>query len=148
MSIREKMSEDRIILLEALLDFDLLPILNCQKAVHYELTEELQKLAKSQEISLLLVFGMQICVDTHHVLREQVDLGLQEVQVRAGKRVTTASLQDRDPNSPTVKFKNWPACNEASVESLNVFIKNVIFRDYIADIKQPLTFSFIAWSSN
>lgn len=106
MSSRETMAEDRIILLEALLDFDLLPILNCQKAVHYELSEELQKLAKSQEKNLpaSCIWYADLCGHTPRLGRTSRPWASEDPS--AGKRVTTASLQDRDPNSPTVKFKN------------------------------------------
>jgi hypothetical protein len=139
LSIQEKRSEDRIILFETLPDFVSLARLrkNGQQTIlHDELVKELQKMVYKKEISLLLVFAIQVYLDIHHVLREQVGQGLQDLR-RAGVWVTR-SLREYSQNSPKDKFENWGASNEACVENLKVFVKDWILSDFLGAIRNPV----------
>ncbi|CAM6087362.1 unnamed protein product [Calypogeia fissa] len=136
MTTAQKELEDKIILAEVLPDFVSLARLKGNRPVQDELSKELQKMVCDKEISPLLVFAVQVYLDIHHVLREQVLNGFEDLR-SAGVRIAT-SLQMRAQNTPKVPFVNWPASNERCVDMLNTFIKEWILKDYLGNIKQPV----------
>jgi hypothetical protein len=135
LSRKEKKLEDHIILFETLPHFVLigsLGSLRLQQAVLDELTKEMEKMVCDKEVSLLLVFAIQVYLDIHHVLREQVGCGFEDLR-SAGVQVKI-SMRLHSQNSPREEFANWPPKNEIGVGSLESFIQEWILQDYLGSM--------------
>ena len=80
LSFREKLAEDKVIILEILPEFCLL----AQSQVHYlgedELTRGLGDMYRTKKPTLWLCFAMQVFLDIHHCLRDQIGNAHGELQ--------------------------------------------------------------------
>lgn len=98
MSIGEKGSEDRSILADVLPDFIFLGGLVDQQRVQDKLTKELQKMVCEEEIPVLLVFAIQVYLNIHRDLQEEVGRGFE--YLRSGGVRVAKSLRESSQYSP------------------------------------------------
>jgi len=136
LTIREKMQEDRIILLEVLPEFFILSEATDGHRIFGgdELTHGIGEMCRTKEIPLWLAFATQIYLDIHHILRTDVTRGFSDLQA-AGQQ-TKATLDAYFPRSQL--FTNWPAQNEQAIMEIKKFLDKWILTDELAATKSRL----------
>ncbi|KAJ3089487.1 hypothetical protein HK102_006278 [Quaeritorhiza haematococci] len=136
LSIQEKRREDLIIAAECMPDFVFLALQKMDLPIEDELTKEYRRLAQSRVITPLLVFGIQIFLDIHHILRQNVHRGLTELQ-KSGESFL-ASSRERKREAPRVNPTTWPHGNEMAVQHLESIVEEWIMKDYIGKGKRSV----------
>ena len=122
----EQNKEDLIVLMELLPEFCFISKYNIYRFATFELTRGLGQMAITNNIPIWLVFATAMFLDIHHILREKLELGFQELQARPS---LAKSQLDRYLSSPEAfpnRIDTWPKNNEKvfglNSDELNKFI--------------------------
>ncbi|KAI9766307.1 MAG: hypothetical protein M1839_004922 [Geoglossum umbratile] len=147
MSLRQKLSEDKVILSEMLPEFCTLGQSGIEGMGFDNLTKGMGVMYRTKRIPLWLVFATQIFLDINHVLRDRVGGGLLELKAagEAAKSSLTFALSAR------LHTVNWPKSNDRLLENTLTFIDEWITKDAVDKMKriflgsQYATFGFEAY---
>ena len=99
-----------------------------------KLTEGFRTTMRTQKITLWLVFALQVFVDIHHTLREDVIRGLQELWATA--TCADATLQDFLQYSRGYSEKTWGQTNRERVESIKKIMDEFVFKDKLMQMRE------------
>ncbi|KAL2424199.1 hypothetical protein ABEF95_004212 [Exophiala dermatitidis] len=110
MSNREKFKEDKVILCEILPDYSLISLRPRPSATDDEFTRGLCAALKSGNLLLSLVFAGQVFLDIHHILRENVGRGFDDLSFTC--IACLESLNDNFSFHKNLKIANWPESND------------------------------------
>ena len=136
MSNREKFQEDKIVLCEILPDFNMLG-LGTQLAPDFdELTRGLSKAFKTKVIPLSLTFAAQLFLDIHHILRDQVGRGFQDL-CSIG-HMMQASINQNLEFHKDLRIQNWPASNDLVLRQLLEHIRAACVTDPIQETRSKI----------
>ncbi|KAI9738395.1 MAG: hypothetical protein M1834_008898 [Cirrosporium novae-zelandiae] len=135
MSPAKKLEEDKIILLEIFPEFAILEQFDMNMPSQDEFTRGMRRMVKTREIPLWLAFATQVHLDIHHVLRENVSKGFQELRL-AGLR-TRKILDDHFQLSRSLPYPGtWPKRNDRGLEQIKEMIDFWITRDNLYEVKK------------
>ena len=134
LTIRQRMQEDRVILLETLPEFFVLSQTKDKLLEADELTHGIREMCLTRKVPLWVAYATQIYLDIHHILRADVTRGLADLKA-AGSRAS-ASLKNYFAHSQI--FKNWPANNERGVKSIEAYIDDCIAKDVLGIAKRRI----------
>ena len=125
LSFREKLSEDKVIILEILPEFCLL----AQSQIHYfgedEITRGLGDMYRTKKPTLWLCFATQIFLDIHHVLRDEV--GKAHIELQAAGRTAKSLLEQT--HSTAARPRVWPRLNDVLFRNTLVYVQEWIMDD-------------------
>ncbi|KAK4501974.1 hypothetical protein PRZ48_007784 [Zasmidium cellare] len=113
MSTRERETEDLIIIMDILPEFTKIASIGCDIPAEDELTAGMRKMMNARSIEALplyAVFAMQVFLDIHHVLREDVIRPFEQMQA-TGKRLV-ATIDDYFRFSRGRHIETWPPYND------------------------------------
>jgi hypothetical protein len=145
LTVRERIVEDRVILLEALPEFYLICpdiMFNNPKyrlPVADEFIEglrsvfQLQKTGK-KDVPLWVAFGGQIFLDIHHILRE--DAARPQAELQASGVQAASVFKEYFATSKT--FENWPKQNEENIRNIQRFSETWIETDWYGQMTQNM----------
>lgn len=125
MSDHEKYQEDLIVLLELLPEFTKLSRTKMYVPAQDELTTGLRKMMDANAMDALpmyAIFGTQILLDIHHVLRGDVARPFDQLQA-TGKRVIM-TVDDYFRYSRGKSINNWPAQNDEVFRQVSSLAKD------------------------
>ena len=132
LSFREKLAEDKVIMLEILPEFCLL----AQSQIHYfgedELTRGLGHMYRTKKPTLWLCFAMQAFLDIHHVLREEVGKAHGELQA-AGH--AAKSLLEKT-HSTAARPRLWPRLNDILFRNTLVYVQEWVIDDALDSMRR------------
>lgn len=136
MSLREKFAENEIIIMEALPDFCMMEMGNVEPVGQDELTRGLKEMCTTKKASTWLLFATQVFLDINHLLRLQVNRGLQELRVSgAGAK---KSLKNALNFTAGTKLDNWAVSNNRMISNTISQIDGYIIGDVISKTKRRL----------
>lgn len=119
-SEKDKWTEDKIVLMEALPD---LVILGKQVLAHHpvkdEFTEEVSKLYQTKEVTFALIFAAQSFLDVQRVLRNKSARGFVEMTV-FGKFIARTVEENLRFQKSVPPLDNWPERNNQVLRNLIV----------------------------
>ncbi|KAI8822529.1 uncharacterized protein EV422DRAFT_402565 [Fimicolochytrium jonesii] len=133
---RERLWEDRLILMEAMPELVLYARFNVDDPLKDEFTKEFGEFARTKKIPLVLVFATQIFIDIHHILRERAGLGATLLRL-AGSRVED-SLKKSSAETPANHPRIWPKDHEDGVKHFQSWINVWIINDRLKTETQRL----------
>jgi hypothetical protein len=123
---RQRMLEDKIILLESLPEFFVFAQVNDNLVVPDELTLGLHSVFAQKTVPLWVCYSAQIFLDINHVLRADVVRGLSELQ---SSGTHAASTLKKYFATSKISFENWPPQNEEGIKYIDIFIDRWIVHD-------------------
>lgn len=136
MSLREKLAENKIVIMEALPDFCMMAIGNVDPVGQDELTRGLKEMCRTKKASTWLLFATQVFLDINHLLRLQVSRGLQELRVSGGE--AKKSLKNALKFTAGTKLDNWAASNDRMISNTISQIDEWIIGDVVSETKRRL----------
>jgi hypothetical protein len=134
MSLRERIAEDKIILLEILPEFCILGQSRVEGLGFDELTKGLGVMYATKQIPLWLAFAAQVFLDINHVLRDQVGGGLLELK-SAGRAARSSLTLALDTPSHSVV---WPKSNDQFLRNTLAFVDQWIMDDMVDKMRRVL----------
>jgi hypothetical protein len=138
LSPRQRIREDRIVLLESFPEFFVAGKLRSHQKlpVPDELTNGLVSTFSTKEAPLWVIYACQVFLDIHHTLRADVSRALSDLR-GTGVRASI-SLKQYFSSSGLRLFTNWPSSNEKGVENLSKFIKQWAVDDAFEFVKSEM----------
>lgn len=136
MSLREKFAENKIVIMEALPDFCMMAIGNVDPVGQDELTKGMKEMCRTKKASTWLLFATQVFLDINHLLRLQVNRGLQELRVSGEE--AKKSLKNALKFTAGTKLDNWAASNNHMISNTISQIDEWIIGDVISETKRRL----------
>lgn len=128
MSLAQKHAEDRIILAECFTHFCIVAVYERPLPGLDEITRQFATFYNTKKIGLCLIFGSQIFLDIHHILRERVSIGRCDLQ-----RFARAHLKILDQaDLHNYHHPNWPPGNRTGVKQSIEVLHDCILGDFIA----------------
>jgi hypothetical protein len=124
---REKLKEDKILLLEMLPEFLVLTTGSKRSPAEDEMTRGLRTAFESKKVTLWLCFAVQVYLDIHNRLREEVHRPfeqLTDVATHARK-----SIKDTSDFHKDLRIDNWPKQNDDLMVALSEEIMHWILGD-------------------
>lgn len=106
----EKWQEDNILVMEACTDLMIIIRALPQWPVEDELLRGMREMDETHKIPFYLVFAMQVYLDIHHLLRNQVGRGLQEMAHQTN--MMRNNLQSHQTFHKNLKIRTWSVANE------------------------------------
>lgn len=137
----EQNKEDLIVLMELLPEFCFISKYNIHMFATDELTRGLGQMVLTKNIPIWLVFATAVFLDVHHILREKVELGFQELQARTS---VAKSQLDRyfELSRGLRKPDTWPKDNEKVFEQISDEMSKFILTDVVFPFKATQYKSF------
>lgn len=136
MSLREKFAENKIVIMEALPDFCMMEMGSVDPVGRDELTRGLKEMCTTKKASTWLLFATQVFLDINHLLRLQVNRGLQELRVSG--EVAKQSLKNALNFTAKTKLDNWAVSNNQMISNTVSQIDKYIIGDVISNTKRRL----------
>lgn len=136
MSLREKFAENKIVIMEALPDFCMMEMGNVEPVGQDELTKGLKEMCTTKKASTWLLFATQVFLDINHLLRLQVNRGLQELRVSGEE--AKRSLKNALNFTAGTKLDNWAGSNNRMISNTIFQIDEYIIGDVISKSKRRL----------
>lgn len=136
MSLDRKANEDSHVIQDVLLEVFLFAYINMPADEFSQGMRHVFKWNARDAIPLWVVFALQIYLEIHHVLREQIDRGLKELQV--AKRQIKASLKDYFINEDSYVHDGWPENGVHLVRELDGILEDYIERDVFSKKKEKI----------
>lgn len=131
-SPREKILDDRLVLLEAFPDLMLLSTtMSKAPLVEDELLRGVRNMSPGKDIPLWLVFAAQCFLDAQHELKDAVSNG--HDQLRASANSIRASIQENIKFHKDLRIVNWPRQNDTHFTEMLGVINQWVEQDAIAD---------------
>ncbi|KAF2179826.1 hypothetical protein K469DRAFT_693714 [Zopfia rhizophila CBS 207.26] len=124
---REKVQEDKVLLLSILPEFYLLCIAADQAPAEDELTRGLRIMFKTKKVPLWLAFATQIFLDIHHILRYQVDYCFKKLADTSD--LVLNSIKANFEFHKDLRIDNWPNSNDEAVQAFVADIKTWVQDD-------------------
>lgn len=135
MSSGEKFDEDKVQLLEGLLDTVF--FLHANKADQLKATDELTKavaLLKTQDRhTMALDFAAQVDLDIQHCLRGHSEVGIVDLQTYAV--VGKGSLDQNFEFHANLRVQNWPRGNDQPLKMISDVMERWLLKDAYGDLK-------------
>ncbi|MCJ1251850.1 hypothetical protein MMC30_009088 [Trapelia coarctata] len=132
MSYRQKIMEDKILLLENLPSFCLLGQARHDVFVLDELTAGLGNLYKKKEIPLWLVFAAQIFLDVNHIMRDRIaDAFLHIKRTAIITKIQMSQVIDGPQHT-----MNWPKQNQTVAQTIWTFAHDWVMTDGMRRLAQ------------
>ncbi|KAB2569592.1 hypothetical protein DBV05_g11727 [Lasiodiplodia theobromae] len=110
-SAREKHQEDTVVLMEILPEFALLCRMRGNVPVEDELVRGLRTAFDTKTISLSTVLAVQVFLDIHHRMRDQVYRGLIDMEKAANQILS--SIDQHQEFHASLTIDTWPRSNDA-----------------------------------
>ncbi|TEA17734.1 hypothetical protein C8034_v010026 [Colletotrichum sidae] len=129
---QEKFQEDQILIMELCTELVLIARRLPTWPVEDGLLRGMKELIETRELPFSLVFAVQIYLDIHHSLREDVVRGLHEM-VKSTSIIRNDVARHLEFHQ-NLKIRTWPASNDAVLKSMNMMI-GWLGRDPIHDVK-------------
>jgi hypothetical protein len=134
LTIRQRMLEDRIILLEALPQLFIFTKVH-DVPIQDEFTNGLRTMFVQKTVPLwVTTFAAQIFLDIHHTLRVDAIRGLSDLQA-SGIHASSTLTEYFASSTP---FSNWPAQNEQFARNIKHFVDTWIGQDALASMRRRL----------
>ncbi|KAF3479709.1 uncharacterized protein GIQ15_06685 [Arthroderma uncinatum] len=130
---REKFKEDKVILTEIFSEFALLCLCAPDIVAQDELTRGLGEAFETHEITLSLVFATQVYLDIHHILRANVNRGLDDLMTTAG--LIDTSIEQTLKHHQSLRVENWPLSNDRVLKNIQQQIEMWVKRDTVGEAK-------------
>jgi hypothetical protein len=131
-SVREKFLEDKIILLEILPDFSALALAKGHLLGEDEMTRGIRDMIYSNKISLGLIFATRIFLDVHHIMRQDISRGFEDLCRDANW--ITATLNKNFDFHQSLRIENWPRHNDEGLKQILGFIDIWVKGDSVKDL--------------
>ena len=138
-SAQEKFREDKAMLCGILPDFYIATYGPQHNILDDELTRGLRTAFETKKLPLWLVFAAQIYVDIHHILREDVSRGFEELQVLG--KLFSMSIHANIKFHEALRVENWPRSNDTIVEQLLRQLGTTVGHDAVLQKKKSLRLS-------
>ncbi|KZF22043.1 hypothetical protein L228DRAFT_239065 [Xylona heveae TC161] len=131
---REKFREDKILLMEILPEFCMICLGLVGDVTEDGLTRGLRTAFKTKKISLSLLLSTQVYLDIHHILRDGVSRGFDDLQ-KVG-RVIGKSIELTLKFHESLRIMNWPRSNDKAFEGLQLQIHDWVKNDAMMEAKR------------
>ncbi|OKL55762.1 hypothetical protein UA08_09044 [Talaromyces atroroseus] len=134
MSVGQKFSEDKIILLSILPEFCMLDTFQIQMPTEDTITRGLTEFAKTKRVTMWLCFFSQIFLDVHHIMRYSTLGAFEDLRV-SGLRIqkTIDDYLQLSTTHPQPKF--WPKESDEEIRNIGMTVKSWIIQDLFLDIR-------------
>lgn len=126
-SDREKLKEDKILLLEILPEFFYFSGFNENPPAEDELTRLLSTMFQTKQVTLPLVFATTLFLDIHHILRDQVDLGFKKLADAADFARNNINM-NLDFHKD-IQMDTWPKRNDDALQQFVGFVQRWVQED-------------------
>lgn len=136
-SSRDKFREDKIILLELLPDFYVFSLTRGKIPAEDEMTRGIREMAAQNKVPIWLAFAAQVFLDIHHILREQIGRGRDDL-VKSAKYVESGIERVLDFHK-NLRIENWPKSNDQGLLMILDRIMNWVKTDAVGRVKEGLT---------
>ncbi|KAL1977948.1 hypothetical protein VTN31DRAFT_807 [Thermomyces dupontii] len=134
---RGKFLEDQQILMEILTDFAYLCKAGPDMPAEEELTRGLREMFKTKQIPYWLLFAVQVFLDIHHELREDVDRGyedLRNVAVTVNNSIENVAFKFHE----SLRIENWPRQIDQILRRIMADIETFVLTDIVQEIKKKI----------
>ncbi|ORZ34818.1 hypothetical protein BCR44DRAFT_1461660 [Catenaria anguillulae PL171] len=136
LSMRDRMQEDRLILMELMPEFVLFERIDNAPPVCDTLSEEFNKFARTKAETPIMVFATQVFLDIHEIMRENIGRGLQDLQATGVSILSSIDLYNQHKHRAS--SVNWPATNEFAIQRLREDIDFWVMHDPYVGVKQKI----------
>lgn len=120
MTATQRYNEDKILVIETCVDLMTIIRAFLEWPVEDELLRGMKEMDDTKKVSLSLAFAMQTYLDIHHLLRDQVGRGMQEVVHQTS--IMRTNLQAHIDFHKNLKIRTWPIANEKVLAHTEIMI--------------------------
>jgi hypothetical protein len=135
-SSREKFREDRVILLGILPDFCVFAFRHGSIPSEDEMTRGIGEMAKEKRVSIWLSFAAQVYLDIHHILREKVGRGFDDLTSSA--KYVQSNIRQVMKFHENLRIENWPNSNDQCLFQILDRIKDWVMTDAVAAARNKM----------
>lgn len=134
---RGKFLEDQQILMEVLTDFAYICKAGPDMPAEDELTRGLREMFKTKKIPYWLLFAVQVFLDIHHELREDVERGYDEFRnIAAAVKMSIDDVAFKFHRS--LRIENWPRQNDQVLRQIAADVETFALTDIVQEIKKRI----------
>ena len=134
-SSRDKYQEDKIVLLEILPDFCVFALGNASVRIpaEDEMTRGVCEMVRQKAVPIWLAFAAQVFLDVHHVLREQITSGFEDLVKSA--RYVENNIRQVLKFHENLRIVNWPEPNDQCLWRIVELIKMWVKTDIVESVR-------------
>lgn len=141
-SPRDKIHDDRLVLLEAFPDLVLLSMITSKSPLaEDELMRGVRAMSPGKDIPLWLVFAAQCFLDAQHELKEAISNG--HDQLKSSANSIKASIEENLKFHESLRIVNWPKSNDIQFTEMLRVINEWVGKDAVAEKWKKVTSSLI-----
>lgn len=130
-SPRDKIQDDRLVMMEAFPDLVLLSMITSKSPLaEDELMRGIRQMSPGKDIPLWLVFAAQCFLDAQHELKEDICRG--HDQLRNSAKSIRASIEASMRFHESLRIVNWPKSNDTQFTEMLRVIRDWVTRDVVA----------------
>ncbi|KAI4183777.1 MAG: hypothetical protein LQ346_006232 [Caloplaca aetnensis] len=138
-SARDKIQDDRLVMMEAFPDLVLLSTITSRNPLaEDELVRGIRKMSPGKDIPLWLVFAAQCFLDAQHELKGDISRGHDQLRQTANN--IRASIDENLKFHKTLRIVNWPKENDEAFTDILYVMEEWVGKDVVAGKWQKVEF--------
>ena len=134
---RAKFCEDKVILGEILPEFCILASSDASPPAEDEFTRGMRAVGKCSTVPIWLAFAGQVFLNIHHILREDVHRGFEDLA--CGARYAKGNTQRAIYFHKNLRMSDWPHSYDRVLECVLDMIDEWAVRDNIGEARKRIT---------